>query len=149
MSNDKILPNVKKENFYEFEVIGDIKGKGRPRVNMYTSQVYTPTDTKDYENLIKQYFKMKYPRYVPFENRVHVEIKAYFKILKSTTKKNRELINEGLLSPTKKPDIDNIVKIVLDALNKIAFKDDNQITKLDVEKLYGEEEKIIVKIEEY
>lgn len=53
------------------------------------------------------------------------------------------------ISPTKKPDIDNIVKIILDALNKIAFKDDNQITKLDVEKKYDTVERIYVKIEEY
>jgi len=134
---------------YEFEVIGDIKGKERPRVNTYTCTAYTPNNTKDYENLIKQYFKIKYPRYVPLENRVSVKIMAYFKIPKSTTKKDKALIEEGKLSPTKKPDIDNIVKIILDALNKMAFKDDNQITKLEIEKAYGEEEKIVVKIEEY
>ena len=55
----------------------------------------------------------------------------------------------GNISPTKKPDIDNIVKIVLDALNKYVFEDDNQITKLDVEKVYAEEEKVYVAIEEY
>ena len=136
---------------YEFEVIGDIKGKARPRVNTYTCQVYTPNSTKDYENLIKQYFQIKYPKYIPFENRVCVKIKAFFKIPKTTTKKDRELISEGKISPTKKPDIDNIVKIILDALNKMAFKDDNQITKIEVEKVYGEseEEKIYIKIEEY
>ena len=134
---------------YEFEVIGDIKGKERPRINTYTCTAYTPNNTKDYENLIKQYFKIKYPRYVPLENRVSVKIMAYFKIPKSTTKKDKTLIEEGKLSPTKKPDIDNIVKIILDALNKMAFKDDNQITKIEVEKTYGEVEKIIVKIEEY
>ena len=134
---------------YEFEVIGDIKGKARPRINTYTCQAYTPNDTKDYENLIKQYFKLKYPRFVPLENRVSVKIIAYFKIPKTTTKKDRVLIEEGKLSPTKKPAIDNIVKIVLDALNKMAFKDDNQITKLEVEKKYGNEEKIFVQIEEY
>ena len=53
------------------------------------------------------------------------------------------------MSPTKKPDIDNIVKIVLDAMNKMAFKDDNLITKLEVEKVYADEEKIYVRIEEY
>ncbi len=134
---------------YEFEVIGDIKGKARPRVNTYTCQVYTPNTTKDYEELVKQYFKVKYPRYVPLENRVSVKIVAYFKIPKTTSKKDKELIEKGLISPTKKPDIDNIVKIILDALNKMAFKDDNQITKLEVEKIYGEEEKIFIKIEEY
>lgn len=134
---------------YEFEVIGDIKGKARPRVNTYTCQVYTPTSTKDYEELIKQYFVMKYPKYVSLENRVFIKIIAYFKIPKTTSKKDQALIEDGKLSPTKKPDIDNIVKIILDALNKMAFKDDNQITKLDVEKVYGEEEKIFVRIEEY
>ena len=134
---------------YEFEVIGDIKGKARPRVNTYTGTAYTPTGTKDYENLIKQYFKVKYPRYEALDGRVAIKIIAYFEVTKNTTKKDKKLIEEGLLSPTKKPDIDNIVKIILDALNKMAFKDDNQITKLEVEKLYGSEEKIVVKVENY
>ena len=134
---------------YEFEVIGDIKGKARPRVNTYTNRAYTPTNTKDYEMLIKQYFKVKYPKYIPLENRVCVKIVAQFKIPKNTSKKNTESMLNGSISPAKKPDIDNIVKIILDALNTMAFKDDNQITKLEVEKIYGEEEKILVKVEEY
>lgn len=134
---------------YEFEVIGDIKGKARPRVNTYTCKAYTPTNTKDYELLVKQYFKIKYPRFVPLENRLAVKIIATFKVPKTTTKKDREQIEKGLISPTKKPDIDNIVKIILDALNQMAFKDDTQITKLEVEKVYGEEEKVYVAIEEY
>ena len=56
---------------------------------------------------------------------------------------------EGIISPTKKPDIDNIAKSVLDALNKFVFKDDNQVSKLSVEKRYAEEEKIYIKVEEY
>ena len=134
---------------FEFEVIGDIKGKARPRVNTYTCKAYTPTNTKDYELLVKQYFKIKYPRFVPLENRLAVKIIATFKVPKTTTKKDREQIEKGLISPTKKPDIDNIVKIILDALNQMAFKDDTQITKLEVEKVYGEEEKVYVAIEEY
>ena len=134
---------------YEFEVIGDIKGKARPRVNTYTGTAYTPTGTKDYENLIKQYFKVKYPRYEPLDGRVAIKIIAYFEVTKNTTKKDKKLIEERLLSPTKKPDIDNIVKIILDALNKMEFKDDNQITKIEVEKKYALEDKLYVKIEEY
>ncbi len=134
---------------YEFEVIGDIKGKARPRVNTYTGQAYTPAPTKDYETLVKQYFKIKYPRYEQLEGRISVKIIAYFKIPKNATKKEKNLIEEGLLSPTKKPDIDNIVKIILDSMNKMAFKDDNQITKIEVQKVYGEEEKVYIRIEEY
>ena len=135
--------------FYEFEVIGKITGKARPKVNTYTMRDYTPTQTKDYENLIKQYFVIKYPKYIPIENRIKITIVAYFPILKNTSRTNTEKMLNNEISPTKKPDIDNIVKIILDALNKIAFKDDNQITKLDVEKKYGTVERIYVKIEEY
>ncbi len=134
---------------YEFEVPGKITGKGRPRINSYTGIVYTPSKTKDYEELVEQYFLLKYPKFNILETRIKITIIAYFNIPKTTNKKDINLMLENKISPTKKPDIDNIVKIVLDAMNKFAFKDDNQITKLEVEKIYGKEEKIYIRIEEY
>lgn len=56
---------------------------------------------------------------------------------------------DNKIAPTKKPDIDNIVKIILDAMNKFAFKDDTQVTKLEVEKRYSEIPRVYIKIEEY
>ena len=44
---------------------------------------------------------------------------------------------------------DNIVKIVLDAMNKFAFKVDTQVTKLEIEKKYDKTPRIYIKIEEY
>ena len=134
---------------YEFEVPAKIIGKGRPRLNSYSGQVYTPTRTKDYESLVEQYFLLKYPRYKTMEGRAKVTIVANFEVPKSTSKTQRESMLGNSISPTKKPDIDNIVKIVLDSMNKFAFKDDTQITKIEVEKVYAEEEKLYVKIEEY
>ena len=134
---------------YEFEVPGKIIGKGRPRVNSYTGNVYTPTRTKDYETLVEQYFLLKYPRFKPFEGRVQVEINALFEVPKSTKQSDKELMLENKINPTKKPDIDNIVKIILDAMNGIAFKDDTQITKLFVEKTYSTSEAVKIKISEY
>ena len=134
---------------YEFEVPGKIIGKGRPRLNTYTGSVYTPTRTKDYETLVEQYFLLKYPRFKPFEGRVQVEIDAHFEVPKSTKRAEKELMLENKINPTKKPDIDNIVKIILDAMNGIAFKDDIQITKLSVEKTYSETESVKIKISEY
>lgn len=134
---------------YEFEIPGKITGKGRPRVNTQTAIAYTPAKTKEYEELVKQYFILKYRRINPLEGRIKIEMKAYFGIPKNTSKKQKEEMLNNHISPTKKPDIDNIVKIILDSLNKLAFKDDNQITKLEVEKLYAEEEKVYIKVEEY
>ena len=134
---------------YEFEVPGKVIGKGRPRLNSYTGVVYTPTRTKDYESLVEQYFLLKYPRFKALEGRIKVSIIAYFSIPKTTKKSDINEMLENNISPTKKPDIDNIVKSILDSMNKSAFKDDNQITKLEVEKKYALEDKIYIKIEEY
>ena len=134
---------------YEFEVPGKVIGKGRPRLNSYTGIVYTPTKTKDYESLVEQYFLLKYPRFKTLEGRIKVSIIAYFSIPKATKKSDINEMLDNNISPTKKPDIYNIVKAVLDSMNKFAFKDDNQITKLEVEKKYALEDKIYIKIEEY
>ncbi len=134
---------------YEFEVEGNIVGKQRPRVNMYTGNVYTPNKTKDYEEWIKQSFFLKYPKFEILENRVSIEIIAYLKIPKNTSKFKTNEMLENKISPLKKPDIDNIGKIVLDALNKYVIKDDIQVSKINIEKKYSEEEKLYIKIEEY
>lgn len=134
---------------YEFEVPGKVIGKGRPRLNSYTGVVYTPTRTKDYESLVEQYFLLKYPRFKALEGRIKINIIAYFSIPKTTKKADINEMLENNISPTKKPDIDNIVKAILDSMNKFAFKDDNQITKLEVEKKYAIEDKVYVKIEKY
>lgn len=134
---------------YEFEVPGKITGKGRPRVNTQTAIAYTPARTKEYEELIKQYFIIKNRGIKPLEGRIAITIKAFILIPKTARKKEKEEMLKANISPTKKPDIDNIAKIVLDALNKLAFNDDNQVTRLNLEKIYSEEEKLYIKIENY
>ena len=134
---------------YELEVDGKIIGKERPRVNMYTGNVYTPGNTKEYERYLQSLFVIKYPKYIPIEKKAKVTIIAYFEIPKSTSKKNTELMLSGEIVPTKKPDIDNIAKVILDGLNKLAFKDDNLVSKIEVEKRYAEKPKVYIKVEEY
>lgn len=136
-------------NFYEFEVFGEITGKARPRFNPATKKVYTPPKTKFFEYEVKYQFASKYPKFKVLEGRIRVTIIAQFQIPKSVSKiKQKEMLSEKI-SPTKKPDIDNITKIVLDALNKLAYKDDTQVTELQVQKVYSNEEKIYIRIEEY
>lgn len=133
---------------YEFEVAGKVVGKERPRVNMNTGRVYTPNRTKDYEELVQQSFRIKYPQYEMIKNRIGIDIIAYFKIPKGTSKENTNKMLNGELSPTKKPDIDNIAKSILDAMNRFVIYDDNQVVKISVEKKYNTEDKTYVRIYE-
>lgn len=134
---------------YEFEMIGEPVGKARPRMNTRTGKAYTPTNTKLYEYSLRQWFIREYPYFKPIETKVKVTIIAYFGIPKSTSKKKVAEMLAGNISPTKKPDADNIIKIVLDAMNNFAFKDDTQVTKLEIEKKYDNTPRIYIKVEEY
>ncbi len=133
-----------------FTVPGEPKGKARPRVftnKAGRSQAITPQDTLSYENLVKWVFTNMQGN-KKLEGEIEAQIKAMYPIAKNMTKKNRQLIYEGKLHPTKKPDSDNVAKIILDSLNKIAFDDDSQVTRLVVEKYYSDEPRVEVMLTE-
>ena len=116
-------------------VIGKIRCKARPRV--CRGHAFTPKDTVEYEKLVRTCYKEQDGRYL--EGSIKALIVAYYKIPKSYSKKRVQAIRDGLEKPIKKPDADNIAKIILDSLNGIAYKDDSQIIELSVIKRYTEE----------
>lgn len=126
-------------------VEGKIKGKARPRI--FNGHAMTPKDTVTYENWVKVCYQQQSGRYL--EGPIRAEINIYYKVPKSYTKKRVQAIREGLEYPCKKPDADNVAKIILDSLNKIAFDDDSQIVELIVNKLWTEEtEKVEFEIQQ-
>lgn len=112
-------------------VEGKIKGKARPRMTK-TGHTYTPNDTVNYENWVKVCYQQQDGKLL--EGSVRAIIIAYFEIPKSYSKTKRELCVLNISKPTKKPDVDNIAKIILDSLNKIAYEDDSQIGELTIMK---------------
>lgn len=128
-------------------VEGKIKGKARPRFNTKTGRAFTPGDTITYENWIRYAYQNQDGRYLTGAIRAKIEV--YYKIPKSYPKKRVQAIRDGLEMPLKKPDSDNIGKIVLDSLNKIAFDDDSQVADLRVIKKWTEDvERIEFELEE-
>lgn len=125
-----------------FEVIGKAVGKGRPRF-MRNGHTYTPEPTRIYEDLVRTMYRQKYKE-PPTEEAVKVCIMVWMTPAKSLSKKQqaRELEHP----PMKKPDIDNISKIILDALNGVAWNDDKQVVSLEVVKLWGHDERVMVGI---
>ena len=133
-----------------FEIMGVPQGKARARTfynpKLGKHQSLTPDKTVLYENLIKTSFMAAKNKKTFFDGEpVEIYITAYFPIPKSTTKKDRERIRKKELFPTKKPDCDNIAKVICDALNGVAYHDDTQVVKLEVRKVFTEDEpKVIV-----
>lgn len=123
--------------------------KGRPRV--YNHHAITPRKTLEAEHWLRDQYIEQNPHSKPFTRQICVDCVFYEPIPKSWSKKKRQLAMDGKLSFMSRPDLDNLVKLVLDALNEVAYLDDSQITGLSAQKIYsGEYENgaTIVTIEE-
>lgn len=133
-----------------FEILGEPEGKGRPRFRRSGQFVstYTPDGTASYENLVKLEYQRQCKGYMFPENTpLDVRITAYYGIPKSTSKKKRaEMLAYGI-RPMKKPDTDNVVKIILDSLNCFAYKDDVQVVDCQVRKFYSSTPRVVVSIQ--
>ncbi|MFA5307490.1 MAG: RusA family crossover junction endodeoxyribonuclease [Candidatus Babeliales bacterium] len=119
--------------------------KQRPRVcEGYT---YTPVKTVNYETFVKELYVIgNYAKQL--EGALQMTVRAYLSIPKSTSKKDTALMCAGRIRPTKKPDWDNVGKIISDALNGLAYRDDSQIVDARVEKWYSDNPRVEVKIQE-
>lgn len=139
----------------KFTVYGEPKAKGRPRVSVRKpgdgektfARAYTPKQTVIYENQVKLEYENQCGSYrFPDDAMLDIRIFAYYGIPKSTSKKKRELMLAGKIRPTKKPDFDNIAKIICDSLNGIAYQDDKLIVDGMFRKFYSEQPRVEVKI---
>lgn len=112
---------------------GEPVGQGRPRMNR-KGWLYKPEKDRIYEQKVKK----QWNRREKFSGPVYVKIEAYLQI-PQRCKTSR---------PTKKPDIDNIAKIIMDSLNKAAWDDDKQVVRLTVNKSWSNEPRVEVTITE-
>lgn len=122
--------------------------KGRPRFRSMGKFVSTYTDnkTRDFEALIAEHAKQAMGDMEPLETPLTVFLHFMLPIPASASKKAREAL---LNAPhTKKPDIDNLCKSVLDGMGDIVFKNDGQIASLHATKKYGNQGFISILIKE-
>lgn len=133
----------------KFSIPGQPFGKQRPRVvsRGTFSKAYTPKETVSYENLVKlMYSQAAKGKMFPDGAMLDVRIIAYYDIPKSTSKKKRKEMLEHKIRPAKKPDWDNIGKIVCDSLNLVAYHDDSAVVDAQVRKFYSENPRVDVTI---
>ncbi|WP_373731451.1 RusA family crossover junction endodeoxyribonuclease [Bacteroides heparinolyticus] len=125
---------------------GDPVAKARPRV--CGKATYTPTKTKNYKTLVKELYFGKYGQTVEeMEGMLKLTVNAYFQIPKSKSKRVQEMMHTNEIRPIKRPDIDNIVKSISDALNNVAYADDSQIVEVVAGKYYAHSPRVEIFLE--
>lgn len=133
----------------EFTIPGKPVGQGRPRFSRHRGyvQTYDPAKSRQYKAMATMCAQRVYSGN-PLETPLKITVKAYFGLYKSYTKKRREACLSGQEVPTKKPDIDNIVKGIMDSLNGVIYHDDKQVIQLVAFKAYAEKPRVEVTVEE-
>lgn len=119
-----------------FKIPGQPQGKGRPRASVTPKGgivMRTPDKTASYEQLI--WFHYRQAGGGILNGNLSMRIVAVRKIPGSLSgKKQSDLRGRYCRS---KPDLDNIIKVLCDALNGVAYQDDSQVVKVVAEKLWG------------
>ena len=127
---------------YTITIPGKPRGKGRPRFSRATGRTYTDDATAVYENLVKTIWMTVAGKRLDGELAVRIE--AHYAIPTSKPKKIQAAMRDGSVRPTTKPDIDNVIKAVLDGLNGVAYADDSQVVELSASKCYSDDPRVVV-----
>lgn len=123
-----------------FYVPGKPQGKARAKTfrNNGVTRTVTPDNTVLYENFIKErYLQFADGTFFDRGTPVSLHIVIRFLPAKSEAKSKRARMLNGDILPLKKPDIDNVVKVICDALNGVAYHDDSQVIFVACAKRYS------------
>ena len=130
-----------------FIIPGPPKGKARPRV--VNNHAYTPEATIQYERLVQACWEKAAGDWIADpETPLALYISMFYPIPKSHTKKQQEMERRNWVLPTKKPDIDNVLKIIMDGLNGVAYHDDKQVVEVTMRKRFSTDPRVEVELRE-
>ena len=123
----------------EFVVPGPPVGKGRPRIGRVAghARMFTPEKTMAYESLVRHCAALAMAGRTPVDAACRVDMTVTMAIPASWPKKRQQQAASGAVFPTTKPDADNVLKAVCDAINGVVWRDDVQAVEVRVGKRYG------------
>ena len=142
------------KNEIKFDFFEPPRGKERPRMCFKNGRTiaYTPKPTRSYEKRLGSFVSklMRKKGWKRFEGKIPLKciIQAFYPIPSATSKSITEKMQSGEILPACTPDCDNVLKIILDALNGVVYEDDKQICNVIFSKNYSLVPKIRVQIRE-
>ncbi len=123
-----------------FTIPGKPYGKKRPRFSRKSGRAFDPAENGKVEDSIGSIALPHFPE--PLAGPVSIEIEARFMPAPSWSKKRRAA---AIGQPhTAKPDTDNLAKAILDAMNRIAWADDGQVSSMTVRKVWADRDETLV-----
>lgn len=130
----------------EFTVSGDPVAKGRPRFSTRGGFVrtHTPAKTREHEKAVRLCADQATDE--PLQGPLRVEVWSFHPIPQSFTKARKQAAQDATLRPTTRPDVDNVLKLVCDALEGVAYENDSQVVEMEARKFYSSFPRTVVRI---
>lgn len=122
-----------------FRVPGKPVGKGRPRAAKRGKHItlYTPEETATYESTVALAASQAMYGEPLIEGPVDVLMRIDLPVPSSWSQRKQRDALSGTIIPTTKPDMDNVIKAIFDAINGVVWNDDTQVADLRVRRRYG------------
>ncbi|MDB5848191.1 MAG: endodeoxyribonuclease RusA [Rhodoferax sp.] len=119
---------------------GPMRGKQRPRISTRGgfARAYTPSETVNAEAWVKSCAIQAMNGAAVMAGPLRLSMAVGVPIPASWSKKKQEAARSGACRPTGKPDLDNVTKLVADALNGIAWRDDAEVVEMSLSKFYAD-----------
>jgi Holliday junction resolvase RusA-like endonuclease len=133
-------------------VLGDPVAQGRPRFSTRGGYVraYDPKKSADFKDYIRLSAAEQMNGNPPLDGPLSLSVRVYRPLPSAiaNSKKKSALAESGIILPTTKPDLDNYVKGIKDALKSICWRDDSQIVayKEPFGKFYSETPRIEIEV---
>lgn len=118
-------------------------GKGRPR--FAGGHAFTPQRTRDFEKELRAEWTAA-GNTETMTGTVALQCEFRFACPVSWSMRRTRAALQGKEFPGK-PDIDNLVKAVMDALNGLAWVDDKQVAYISAVKMYAQEDGLTVRVD--
>jgi Holliday junction resolvase RusA-like endonuclease len=125
-------------NTITLRIDGPPRGKGRPRFSRASGRAYTDHQTQTAEQRVQgAWVHAGRPR---IDGPLAMTVEVVLERPGSHRKRNGELSAAGKRSPhpTRRPDFDNVAKLIADSLNRCAYSDDAAIVDCRIVKRWGE-----------
>lgn len=130
-------------------VPGEPIAQGRPRFSAKNgiARAYDPRKSREYKDYVRTMAK-SIGIQSPLTGPLYMTVNVYRSIPRSWTLKKQTQADIGAIKPTLKPDVDNYVKGIKDALNGVVYVDDAQVVVLEISKHYSFEPRVEITVRE-
>ena len=144
----EFMPTAQEDSFWNYVIVvrGQPIAKKAPRFSRRSGIVYSDPTTKKYEAHARIAAQNAIGNGKPITEPLYVMVEVELPVPQSWSHKKQRRALEGIIAPTKRPDVDNLAKSALDACNTIIWHDDCQIVGLFVVKRYSEMSRLTIRV---